>query len=567
LAEQRIAQRDGRPRVALAAAALVLLVIVAHAASLGAGFIWDDDDYVTENSTLHDVAGLGRIWFEIGAVPQYYPLVHTTFWIEHRLWGDRPAGYHAVNVLLHAANVLLLWTILRRLKIPGAWLAAALFGVHPVHAESVAWITELKNVLSGLFYLLALLAWLRFDPSEDETSAPHEKRRAYLMSLAFFMAALLSKTVTATLPAAFLVLAWWRRGRIGKGDVIPTLPFFALGAVAGWLTSWMERFYVGAVGGDWSLGFAERFQVAGRAAWFYLGKLVWPHPLMFIYPRWRVASWGAEGWTWLAAAIAIVAVLWVLRSRIGRGPLAAALFFGVTLGPALGFVNVYPMRFSYVADHFQYLASIGPLVLVAAIIGEKRRLMVLGAVAVVVLGVLTWRQEAIYRDEETLWRATIATNPDVFIAQNNLGGMLLARGRIDEAEGYIRKAIAIEPTYPEGHDNLGIVLHDQGRIDEAVTQYREASRLDPRYPTVHNNLGISLAAQGKLDEAIASFREALRLKPAFPKAQMNLGIALLKRGDTGEAITALQEAVRLAPGDPAAANALRVAVERGGRRP
>jgi protein O-mannosyl-transferase len=532
--------------------ALVLIVIVAHAVSLGAGSIWYDDDYVTENRALDEPGGFARIWFELGATPQYYPLVHTTYWVEHRLWGERAFGYHAVNVVLHAANALLLFLILQALGVPGAWLAAALFGVHPVHAESVAWITERKNVLSGLFYLGAMLAWLRFDAHEGD------RKRSYSLSLLLFVCALLSKTITATLPAAFLIIVWWRRRRIGLRDFIPTLPFFAFGAAAGALTSWMERFYVGAIAGDWVLSFAERFQVAGRAVWFYLGKLVWPHPLMFIYPRWHVGLWGAAGWMWLIAAVATVAVLWALRGRIGRGPLATALFFGVTLGPALGFVNFYPMRFSYVADHFQYLASIGPIVLVAAVVAGKKWVPAVAGVALVVLALLTWRQEAIYKDEVTLWRATLATNPNVFIAQNNLGGLLLTEGRVGEAEAYFRQAIALEPTYPEGYDNLGIVLHDTGRIDEAIARYRTAVQLDPRYPIAHNNLGISLAAQGNLDEAIAEFREALRLKRDFAKAWLNLGIALIKRGDSDEAVDVLKEAVRLAPDDPAAANALRV---------
>ncbi|HEX4826516.1 MAG TPA: tetratricopeptide repeat protein [Candidatus Polarisedimenticolaceae bacterium] len=551
-----MAQRENqaRNRAPWAAVALVLLTVVAHAGAFRAGFIWDDDDYVTENTALHDLHGLGRIWFELGAVPQYYPLVHTTFWIEHQLWDDHAAGYHAVNVLLHAANALLLWTIMRRLGLSGCWLAAAIFAVHPVHAESVAWITERKNVLSGLFYLSSLLAWLRFDDEED--------RRAYLSSLALFACALLSKTVTATLPAAFLVIAWWRRGTLRRADILPTLPFFALGAAAGALTSWMERFYVGAVGGDWALSFVERFQVAGRAVWFYLGKLIWPHPLMFIYPRWRPATWGTAGFVWLIAAVATLAALWALRDRVGRGPLAAALFFGLTLGPALGFVNVYPMRFSYVADHFQYLASLGPIVLAAAWIARQSWRPVAAGVALAVLTILTWRQETIYASEETLWRKTIETDPNVFIAQNNVGGMLLNRGRGNEAEAYFRRAIAIEPTYPEAYDNLGIVLHDQGRIDDAIAEYRTAVRLDPRYPIVHNNLGIAVAEQGHLDEAIAEFREALRLKRpfAFPKAQLNLGIALLKQGKKDEAVAALREAVRVAPNDPEAANALRVAM-------
>lgn len=545
-------------KAALAALALVALAFVAHAGSLRAGFIWDDEDYVTENATLHDAHGLSRIWFELGAVPQYYPLVHTTFWIEHHLWDDKAAGYHAVNVLLHAANALGVWWVLRKLRVPGGWIAAAIFAVHPVHAESVAWITERKNVLSGFFYLASLLAWLRFDPLDEDLPATRSWG-AYVAALGLFVTALLSKTVTATLPVTFLIFAWWRRGRITVADVVPALPFFALGAAGGALTSWMERFYVGAVGGDWSLSPLERFQVAGRAMWFYLGKLVWPHPLMFIYPRWRPGSWGLEGWTWIVAALAVAAALWAMRERIGRGTLAAGLFFAATLAPALGFVNVYPMRFSYVADHFQYLASLGPIVLIAAAAVGRRWLPAAAAVAIVALSIVTWRQETLYRDEETLWRGTLATDPNVFLAQNNLGGLLIGRGNLTEAEACLRRAIAIEPTYPEAYDNLGIVLHDQGKIDDAIASYRTATKLDPRYPTVYNNLGISLAAQGKLDEAIDAFLRALQLNRHFPKAQLNLGIALVKAGRSAEAVPVLEKAVAMAPNDPAAKHALEVA--------
>ena len=537
-----------RRKTRACAAALVVVVVLAHAMALTAGFVWDDDDYVTGNETLRDARGLARIWTELGATPQYYPLVHTTFWIEHHLWGVRPFGYHAVNVLLHAGSALLVWTILRRLRVPGAWLAAALFGVHPVHAESVAWVAERKNVLSGLLYLGALLAWIRFD---EEEPAGEQSRRAWTRSMILYVFALLSKTVTATLPAAALVIAWWRRGRITRRDVVPALPFFALGAAAGLLTSWMERFHVGASGGDWSLTLPERFLVAGRAFWFYLGKLAWPGPLMFIYPRWKVETWDAAAWAWPLAVAFLLLALWALRDRIGRGPLAATLFFGATLGPALGFVNVYPMRFSYVADHFQYLASLGPIALAAALLArlDRRVLFALVPALLLALSAVTWRQETAYRDEETLWRRTIAADPRVFLAQNNLGGMLMERGRLDEAEAHLLRAIEIEPSYPEAYDNLGILLDRRGRIEEAIEQYRRALRADPRYSYSHNNLGISLAEQGRLDEAIASFREAIRLKPDFARAHFNLGVALARSGDRAGALAALREAARIDPGD------------------
>jgi Flp pilus assembly protein TadD len=273
---------------------------------------------------------------------------------------------------------------------------------------------------------------------------------------------------------------------------------------------------------------------------------------MFIYPRWKVETWGATAWLWPILAALLLLALGLLRDRIGRGPLAAMLFFGLTLGPALGFVNVYPFRFSYVADHFQYLASLGPIALAAALLARLDRRVLLGLVPalLVALSAITWGQERAYKDEETLWRNTLATDARVFIAQNNLGGILMERGQLDEAEAYFLRAIEIEPSYPEAYDNLGILLDRRGRIDEAIERYRQALRLDPRYSYSHNNLGIGLAEQGRLDDAMASFREAIRLKPDFARAHFNLGVALARKGDRDGALEALREASRIDPGDP-----------------
>lgn len=547
------------------AAVLVLLVAVAYVPALGNGWIWDDDDYVTENRTLRSLEGLREIWFEIGAVPQYYPLVHTTFWIEYRLFGDRPLGYHAVNVALHALNVLLAWTLLRRLGVPGAFFAAALFAVHPVHVESVAWVTERKNVLSTALYLSSFLAWLHFRPFDAESRG---SSRSYAATLLFYVGALFSKTVTASLPAAILVVTWWKRGRISRRDVLPTLPMFAIGAGMGLLTVWMEKAHVGAAGAHWDLSFADRVLVASRAIPFYLGKLVWPHPLAFVYERWDV---DAAGWAWNAAPFVVlgaIGVLFVLRGRIGRGPLAAALLFVGTLFPALGFFDVYPMRFSFVADHFQYLASLAPIAAVAAFAASrlgKRALPALGATVVLVLGVLTWKQGAIYENEETLWRDTAEKVPTAFIAQNNLGGILLERGEVAEARRRFDAALAAEPEYAEAHVNLGLVAEREGRPDEAAARYRRALSIDPAFADAHNNLGIVLAEAGDLEGAIASFRRAVAHRKTFAKAHYNLGLALLRAGRAGEAVPPLERAVELAPVDPDAKRALdRARRERGG---
>jgi hypothetical protein len=329
--------------------------------------------------------GLARIWFQPGATQQYYPLLHTLFWLQYQLWGESSFGHHLLNILLHAFCALLLARILQRLDIPGAWLAAAVFALHPVHVESVAWITELKNTL--------MLIYLKFD---------HDRSRsAYLAAMGLFVLGLLSKTVTATLPAALLLIFWWKRGRLSwTRDVAPLSPFFLAGIAAGLLTAWIESEVMGARGPDFAFNLVERSLIAGRVIWFYLAKLFWPVDLVFTYPRWAIS--GAVWWQYMfpAAALLLVCMLWKLRHR-SRAPLAAVLYFAGTLFPVLGFVNVYPFRFSFVADHFQYLASLGVITLVSAAAAQwinrqrPRRKTAAAAACVAVVAILaglTWRQ-------------------------------------------------------------------------------------------------------------------------------------------------------------------------------
>ena len=524
---------------------IVLLVFLAYLPALRGGFIWDDDAYVTHNPTLHDLGGLQRIWFELGAVPQYYPMVHTTFWLEYHLWGLHPVGYHLINVLLHAAAAIFLWQVLLRLRIRGAWLAAVLFALHPVCVESVAWITERKNVLSAVFYFTAALAFLRFVALEEPDGPNRLRWYWYLGALVLFMAALLSKTVTCTLPAALLLVCWWKKGRVQRGEILPLLPFFALGVGLGLITAWMEKFHVGAQGAEWSLTFADRCLIAGRALWFYAGRLVWPAHLTFIYPRWKIEP--EVWWQWLfpVAAVGVVAGLWLARRRIGKGPLVAVLFFAGTLGPALGFVNVYPMRFSFVADHFQYLASVGLITLCA--VGLARMPRVMPATLVVLLGALTWQQAGIYRNLETLWRDTLANNPDCWMAHNNLGKYLINEGRIEEAMEHYHKAIQINPNNPEGLTGLGIALAAKGRFDEEIENYRKAIQINPDFYGAPYNLGIALAARGQFDEAIENYYKAIQINPNSFNALNNLGNALAAKGRFDEAIKNYRQAIQINP--------------------
>jgi tetratricopeptide (TPR) repeat protein len=527
---------DGFParlRPVLPGAAIILAVFLVYLPALSAGFIWDDAQYVTQNLTLRSVEGLRRIWLEIGAVPQYYPLVHSTYWVEYHLWGLNPLGYHIVNVLLHGLGAVLLWRVLVKLQVPGAGLAAGLFAVHPVCVESVAWVTERKNVLCGVFYFAAALAYLRFSGKSEAPEPAAQTRPSpfafpasdwYRLSLFLFACALLSKTVACSLPAALLLVAWWKRGRITCRDAWPVLPFFVIGAGLGLLTAHIEKAHVGAQGAEWNLSIIQRCLIAGRALWFYAGKLVWPANLTFIYPRWEVSA--GVWWQWLfpVAALGMVMALWLLRKRMGRGPLAAVLFFAGTLFPALGFINVYPMRYSFVADHFQYLAQAGLLALVASLIyrlpGLFRRCCAGGLLAV--LCGLTWLQAHTYRDLETLWRTTITRNPACWMAYNNLGVAYENNGQYPEAVDCFQNTIRIKPDYVEALCNLGDIAFVQGRSGEAIDYYRRALQYHPGSFIPLRELGITQATTGHIGEAVGDYYRAIQAFPYDPAVFNNL---------------------------------------------
>jgi protein O-mannosyl-transferase len=531
----------------LLALLLVIVTLLTYRPAWNGTPIWDDDAHLTKPE-LRSLDGLGRIWTQPGATQQYYPLAHTLFWVEHRLWGDWPAGYHLLDILLHCASALLLVGILRRLEIPGAWLAAAVFALHPVQTESVAWISELKNMLSGVFYFWSALVYLKFDRTRN--------LGAYAGALALFSLGLMSKTVIATLPAAILIIFWWKRGKLSwKRDFLPLTPFFVVGTAAGLFTAWVERSLIGAEGADFNYSFVERILIAGRVIWFYLGKLVWPLNLMFVYPRWRVSETIWWQYIYPAAALVLLAVL-VSLSRRWRAPLAAFLIYIVTLFPVLGFLNVYPFRYSLVADHFQYLASVGIIAFVAAGIASlfepgqrwKRPTMFALCLAFLAfLAALTWRQSAMYGDIETLWNTTIERNPKAWMAHNNLGTVLLQKGKVDEAIVHFRKALEIKADHADVQANLGSALLQKGELDEAVAQYYKALEIKPDYALVHYDLGNALLVKGEVDEAIAHYEKALENKPDYAEVCNNLGIVLFQKGEVDQAIGYYQKALEINP--------------------
>jgi len=544
-----------RPQGLYAGAALVVMTLVAYAPVALCGIIWDDNEYVFRNEVLRSLGGLARIWLDGGATPQYYPLVFTSFWMEYRLWGLDPLGYHAVNVLLHATCALLLWRVLRHLGLRSAWLAAAVFALHPVHVESVAWITERKNVLSGTLYLASMLCYLRFDRPGSNETGPRRSPLLYALSLILFVGALASKTVTASLPAVLALILWWKK-RLDWRAGMTLLPFLAIGVPCGLLTVWMERYHVGASGPEWDLSPIDRILIAGRALWFYAGKLAWPDPLVFIYPRWRIDS--GVWWQYLypAAALFVVAMLWWRRREWGRGPLVAVLVFAGTLVPALGFFDVYPMRYSFVADHFQYLASIALLALGVeaarnAFIADGRLPAPAGwaaaAALLAILGALTWREIPEYRNPIALWTATLAENPDAWIAHSNLGMHLAERGQLAAAIAHQERAIELQPDLATAHDNLGTAVARLGRIDEAIDHFRRALAIEPERAATLTNLGNAMIAKGRFTDAIEAYERSLALRPDHVVTLNNLGNLLLQR-DREQGIRYLERAIESDPG-------------------
>ena len=540
---------------ALALLGLALLVGVSYFPAIRAGFVWDDK-LVTTLTAIRDWGGIAKLWFAPGSAylqgdvgeGHYWPLTYSTFWLEHKLWGLDPAGYHIVNILLHFANTALLWCLLLRLAVPGAWLVAAVFAVHPLHVESVAWIIERKDVLSALFYLTAVLGWIRF--------VEEPRRERYFLVLVLFVAGLLSKSIVVTLPVTLLIYHWWQWGRVTQTDLVRLGPFFL---VALCITVADLSFYTSRE--PLSLGYSpiERVLIAARALWFYAGKLLWPTELAVVYPLWDIGIGDPLDWAYVVAGIAVAVLLWFGRERLGRGPLVGVAFFAVTLSPVLGFVDFGYMQFSLVADRFQYLAGIGVIaVLIGGAVHGVSRLA--GAfrtgaygfatVVLVLLGVMTWQQASIYRDEISFFSHIVSFNPEARDAHLNLASALAAADRAEEALAAVRIAVARRPDLVNAHSILGVALMKLNHLKEAEESLRRALELDPRHNVVHQNLGEVLRRQGRYEEAIASYRTMLESDPEYALAYAGIGDALFHLGRYDEAIKSLSRAVSLLPDSP-----------------
>jgi tetratricopeptide (TPR) repeat protein len=564
-----------RRRTFLAAAILAAITVLVYLPAMRNEFVWDDREMVVDNPLVKSPRGLGEIWAGT-KLPEYHPLTYSVFWLEWRCWGGNPAGYHVVNIFLHAADVALLWLVLRKLRVPGSWLAALLFGAHPVCAASAAWIAELKNTLSMFFYLAALLFYLR-----SGEAGGREARRWYGAALAAFALALLAKVSVVVLPPVLLLIAWWREGGITRRELARTVPFFLIAAAAGLYGMTFQNRYTGL-----NDGLAARLLGGSWAVWFYLWKLLWPFHLTIIYPRWRLSPAVAADWIPAACFAAMLCLFWLNRRGWGRACLFGVGYFVIALAPVLGVFKMAFLDFSQVADHLQYLAA--PGIIALGVAGAKRLLpgrpgRVAAVAAVLALSALTWRYEGHFADMRTFWHENLASNPNSYQAliyagseadkerryadaeacfnrvlalrpdslegNYNMGVLLDDEGRVDEAIGFLDKTLRLKPDQADAHILLAWCLAEKGRDEEATAHLRAAIRFAPDDFRAHQNLGNLLAKQGRLDEAVAELGEALRLKSDLPDIYVALGFAQGRKGSLAEARACFQKALSLDPGN------------------
>lgn len=544
-AQTAATESNGATWVALAA--IIAATWFAYWPCLTGGFLWDDNTYIREATFLQSAHGLWQIWFEPLQTPQYHPLVFTSYWFEYQLWGLSTVGYHVVNVALHCVDTLLLWTILRRLHVPGAVLAAGLFALHPVHVESVAWIAERKDVLSALFYALTVLCWLRY--LESNRLAP------WLLALAFSGLTLSAKSVLCTLPVSLALLSWWKAAPAWRRWSLRLLPMVGFSIAFAALNIWREQLH-----GNPPLPYSilERVLLASRALWTHVAALVWPVGLTAVYEPWPVSTTDTLGWIALLASIAVGSVLLAGQRRFGRGPLVAAVFYALTLSPMLGLLDNNFMRFAFVADHFQYIASAALLALAAAVASQRSAAMpaeqrnALAAVGLGVLTALSWQQAGVYASAQSFWQDNIAKNPRSWTAYTNLAGALARDGKLQEALEQFRKAVEVKPDHAVAHARIGIMLDGLGDTEGGLRSLQEAQRLDPKREDTENNIGVMLMKLGRIEEAEPHFAAAVRLKPNYPEAWRHWGLAAAKLGKPDEAVLHLEQALRLRPDYPAA---------------
>ena len=556
----------------LVAAILALVTLALYWQATHHDFInYDDDEYVTSNIHVQNGLTVESVkWAFLNPVSaNWHPVTMLSHMLDCQIYDLKPWGHHLTSLLLHAFNTVLVFLLLRRMT--GArWrsaLVAALFAWHPLHVESVAWVAERKDVLSGFFGLLALLFYARYAQSEPQSSK--FKIQNYLLSLFFFALGLMSKAMLVTWPFIMLLLDYWPLQRITDDKwqvasfvrlVREKIPFFALAATASAATLVVQK---GAILSAENMPMGARVGNALISYCRYLGKIFWPTDLSIFYPHHKY--WPLEQVLLAASFLGGVSVLLFLMRRRWPFLLMGWLWFVGTLVPVIGLVQVGGQA---MADRYTYLPSLGLFIIIiwgAYELTWRWRYHVIissvaGSVAIILCLCVTSQQLEYWQDSETLFGHALAVTEDNYVAHNNLGLALEKKGQTDEAIRQYQEAIRLTPGFAEAHNNLGIALQNQGQLDEARSQFQEALRLEPNNAEIHNNLGASLSETGQTDQAIGQLQEALRLAPDNSDAHNNLGKALGMKGQTDEAIGQFREALRLNPGFAEAHNNLGIAL-------
>jgi tetratricopeptide (TPR) repeat protein len=518
-----------------------------------AGYIWDDDSMITANSVIVGPLGLKQIWTTSAA--DICPLTLTTFWIEHALWGLTPLPYHLVTVFMHGGCAVLFWQVLRSLRVPGAWLGAALWALHPVQVESVAWIAETKNTQSGLFYLLSILfflRWLRARSLDIRTRADWN----YASVLIFALLAMTSKSSTVVLPVVLCLCAWRVEGRWHWRHVLHVAPVLMMSVGAGALATWTQKVHLATfVDPQFSRSWPERVVIAGDAVWFYLGKLLWPYPLVTIYPRWSIDAGRPLSYLPVAAVFVLLAILWLRRDSWCRPWFFVFAYFLIALLPVLGLIDNTIFSYSFVFDHFQYLPSMGPLALLGAglarwadIIPSKAWLSsILSIGLLLILGLLSCRRALAYENQETIWIDTLTKNPGSWLAYNNLGVALLQKGHPDEALVQYQNALKIRSDYEPAHNNRGVIFLQKGELDKALAEFQTSLKIEPGDCMARYNLGLVLFQKGEPDQAIIQYQAALKINPDSAETHDRLGLALVQERRLDDGIIHYERALEINP--------------------
>ena len=535
------------PREIAASLLLFLIIFAVFSPALRAGFIWDDV-IITATEEIYQTNGIIKLWLQPRVVSgelHYWPLTYTTFWLEDLLWGFKPPSAHAVNLVIHSGVCILFWQLLRTLDVPGSWLAALIFAVHPVHVEPVVWIIGRKDLLAALFYLGSALLWLRYLSSRNSVFLA--------ISVLVFAAAMVSKSTAITLPLALILLIWWKQGKLVFRDAILTLPHFFVALAIGLADS---MYYASNEPLSFGFSLIERIINASKALVFYVSKLAYPSDLFIIYDRWELNVADLVSWMHVAMVIAVAASLWWLRDRIGRGPLAVMIFFAITLLPALGFMDFGYMNFAPVADRYQYLASSGPIALLSAgiVTGILKLPHLLRAVATLpiagtigLLVFLTWNQTELYKDEFTFFTHVTNANPEARSASHNLGKELYAMERYEETIIAALRETRLSPNNFEPHALIALSLEKLGRLDEAFNRLETALDLEPDSDFVLSRLAVLSGDLGRYEEQLAYLTTLRELKGHNLESYLNFAETYVNLGRMPDARTGIAAARLLQP--------------------